>query len=317
MPAQTVLFIDTVHPVLQEELTQAGFQCVDASKWDAAQVYEGMKTACGLVIRSRFLIDRNFLDRPHTLRFIARAGSGMENIDTAFAGSQGIACLNAPEANKDAVAEQAIGMLIMLMNRLTIADKEVRTGSWKRGENRGWELNGSTVAVIGFGNNGSAFAEKLTGFGVNIIAFDPHITIDTSVYPKVRQVEMEEVFAKADIISFHVPLNAETRYMVNDSYLSAFRNNIWLINTARGKILDTSALVRSLENGKVRGAALDVLEYESTSFENIDSANLPEPFRYLIQSEKTVLSPHIAGWTHESHVKISKVLARKIISLNW
>lgn len=312
---KTVLFIDTVHPVLQEELQKAGFTCTDASKWDIDAVYAGIQSACGLVIRSRFLIDKTFLDRPHTLRFIARAGSGMENIDVAFAESKGIACLNAPEANKDAVAEQAIGMLIMLMNRLAIADREVRKGSWKRGENRGWEINGSTVSIIGFGNNGSAFAEKISGFGVNILAYDPHITIDKAKYPAVRQAGMQEIFAESDIISFHVPLNAETRYMVNDEYLNSFSKNIWLINTARGKILDTAALVRALDTGKVRGAALDVLEYESHSFEDLSASEFPEPFRKLIESDKTVLSPHIAGWTHESHVKISKVLAQKIIRL--
>lgn len=312
---KTVLFIDTVHPVLQEELQKAGFTCTDASKWDIDAVYAGIQSACGLVIRSRFLIDKTFLDRPHTLRFIARAGSGMENIDVAFAESRGIACLNAPEANKDAVAEQAIGMLIMMMNRLAIADREVRKGTWKRGENRGWEINGSTVSIIGFGNNGSAFAEKISGFGVNILAYDPHITIDKAKYPAVRQTGMQEIFAESDIISFHVPLNAETRYIVNDEYLNSFSKNIWLINTARGKILDTAALVRALDTGKVRGAALDVLEYESHSFEDLSAAEFPEPFRKLIESDKTVLSPHIAGWTHESHVKISKVLAQKIIRL--
>jgi D-3-phosphoglycerate dehydrogenase len=311
---QTVLFIDTVHPVLQELLSEKGFECTDASRWSRDEVYIGMQNACGLVIRSRFLLDKEFLDRKHTLRFIARAGSGMENIDVAFATSRGIACLSAPEANKDAVAEQAIGMLIMLMNRLSIADREVRKGSWKRGENRGWEINGNTVAVIGFGNNGSAFAEKMAGFGVNIIAYDPYIKIDKTKYPLVKQVDMKAVFETADIISFHIPQNAETTYLINDTYLASFEKPIWLINTARGKILKTSSLVAALENGKVRGAALDVLEYESTSFENIDSKNLPEPFRYIIHSEKTILTPHIAGWTHESHEKISRVLAQKIIS---
>jgi D-3-phosphoglycerate dehydrogenase len=195
---QSVLIIDTVHPVLQELLMENNFDCIDASEWSREDVYSGMKGACGIVIRSRFLMDREFLDRKHTLRFIARAGSGMENIDVAFATSQGIACLSAPEANKDAVAEQAVGMLIMLMNRLVIADREVRRGSWKRGENRGREINGKTVAIIGFGNNGSAFAEKISGFGVNIIAHDPFIVIDTTKYPYVKQVEMKAVFETAD-----------------------------------------------------------------------------------------------------------------------
>jgi D-3-phosphoglycerate dehydrogenase / 2-oxoglutarate reductase len=311
---QTVLFIDTVHPVMQELLTGKGFECTDASAWSREEVYAGMQSACGLVIRSRFLLNKEFLDRKHTLRFIARAGSGMENIDVPFATSQGIACLSAPEANKDAVAEQALGMLIMLMNRLAIADREVRKGTWKRDENRGWEINGNTVAIIGFGNNGSAFADILSGFGVNIIAHDPFVKIDPLKYPHVKQVDMETVFETADIISYHIPLNPSTTYLINEHYLNSFQKPVWLVNTSRGKILNTAALVAALENGKVRGAALDVLEYESTSFENIDSENLPEPFRYLINSEKTVLSPHIAGWTHESHEKISRSLAHKIIS---
>jgi len=310
-----VLFIDTVHPALSEILEKNGFDCIDASGWDLEKVYDQLPYAYGIVIRSRFKITKEFLDRPHKLKFIARAGSGMENIDVALATSQNIVCINAPEANKDAVAEQAIGMLLMLMNKLAIADREVRTGSWKRGENRGWELNGSTISIIGFGNNGSALAKKLSGFDVIIQAYDPFVLINKQEYPYVKQVDMKCVYETSDIISFHVPLNAETNYMVNETYLSSFKKNIWLINTARGMILKTEALVKGLESGKVRGAALDVLEYESTSFEQLQTAQLPEPFRYLIASDKTVLSPHIAGWTHESHKKISLILGEKILKL--
>ncbi|HEX5002021.1 MAG TPA: NAD(P)-dependent oxidoreductase [Bacteroidia bacterium] len=310
-----VLFIDSVHQALSDQLEKNGFDCIDGTSWDLEKIYDQLPHFYGIVIRSRFKINKEFLKRPHQLKFIARAGSGMENIDVEFATSQNITCINAPEANKDAVAEQAIGMLLMLMNKLAIADKEVRTGMWKRGENRGWELNGSTVSIIGFGNNGSAFAKKLSGFDVSIQTYDPFVTVNSKLFPYVNQVDMQTIFDKTDIISFHVPLNKDTDYMVNENYLSSFKKNIWLINTARGKILKTEALVKGLESGKVRGAALDVLEYESTSFEQLDASQLPESFKYLIRSDKTVLSPHIAGWTHESHRKISVVLAEKILKL--
>lgn len=310
-----ILFIDTVHPYLQEALEEHGFTCVDGYHLSKEAIRSDWSGYIGLVIRSRFKIDREFLSDASGLRFIARAGAGMENIDTAAAASFGVACLNAPEGNRNAVAEQAMAMLLALNNHLLRADREVREGVWLREENRGWELEGKTVGIIGFGNTGRSFANKLVGFDVNILVCDPYVQILAADYPYVRQTTLSELQAQCDVVSLHVPLTEETRYLVNDEFLNGFKKPIRLINTSRGKVVDTAALMRGMESGRVVGAALDVIEYESLSFETLDGNQLPEPMRYLINSDRTVLTPHIAGWTHESHFKISKILADKIIRL--
>lgn len=310
-----ILFIDTVHPYLQEALEDHGFTCVDGYHLSKAEITTSWNGYIGLVIRSRFKIDREFLSFAYGLKFIARAGAGMENIDTEAATSMGVACLNAPEGNRNAVAEQAMAMLLALNNHLLRADREVREGVWLREENRGWELEGKTVGIIGFGNTGRSFANKLVGFDVTILVFDPYVQILAADYPHVRQSTLSELQEQCDVVSLHVPLTEETRYMVNDEFLNGFKKPIRLINTSRGKVVDTAALVRGMESGRIIGAALDVIEYESVSFETLDNKQLPEPMRYLINSDRTVLTPHIAGWTYESHFKISKVLFEKIIQL--
>jgi D-3-phosphoglycerate dehydrogenase len=314
-PKGSVLFIDTVHPFLQGALTQHGFTCVDAYELSKEDIMQQWSNHAGIVIRSRFKIDSAFLEAASGLKFIARAGAGMENIDVASAQSKEVACIHAPEGNRNAVAEQALGMLLMLKNHLLRADREVRDGVWLREENRGTELEGKTIGIIGFGNTGSSFARKLQGFDMNILTYDPYVSIDKNSFPKVKQISLSEIFEQCDILSLHVPLTEETRYMVDGDFLSKFKKAISLINTSRGKVVDTTALVEAMKSGKVTGAALDVIEYESVSFENLDSSKMPEPLRYLINSDRTVLSPHIAGWTHESHLKISMVLAEKIIKL--
>ena len=203
----------------------------------------------------------------------------------------------------------------VLFNHLKRADAEVRQGIWKREENRGTELHGKTIGIVGFGNMGSAFAEKLTGFGVRILAYDKYAPIDQIKFPFVKQTEMQTLFDETDVLSMHVPLTAETNYLLDDNFFNQFKKPIYLINTSRGKVLDTNALVNQIKSGKVIGACLDVLEYESTSFEKLANANMPEPFQFLVQSEKVILSPHIAGWTHESNEKIACVLAEKIIHI--
>ena len=247
------------------------------------------------------------------LKFIARAGAGMENIDVAYAESKGIKCLHAPEGNKDAVAEQTIGMLLGLFNNLFKANKEVREGKWIREGNRGVELMGKTVGIIGYGNMGSAFAERLKGFGANVLVYDKYKKGFGTDF--IKETSLEEIFKNADVLSLHTPLTAETNYLINDSFINKFSKNIYIINTARGKCLNTSDLVKNLKSGKVLGTCLDVLEYEMVSFEALDTKQLPEAFQYLIQSDKVVLSPHIAGWTNESNEKIARVLAEKILSL--
>lgn len=294
-------------------MSEAGIECDDGTHLSKEEIWPIINEYDGIAIRSRFKIDKDFLEHCNRLKFIARAGAGMENIEVHVAEAKGITCINAPEGNRDAVGEHAIGMLLMLFNHLKRADAEVRQGIWKREENRGTELQGKTIGIIGFGNMGSAFAEKLRGFGVQILAYDKYIRIDQSVYPFVIQIALEKIFAETDILSLHVPLTAETNYLVNDHFLKQFKKPIYVINTSRGKVVDTNALVNQIKGGRVIGACLDVLEYESISFEQLAHANMPEAFQYLVQSEKVILSPHIGGWTHESNEKIARVLAEKII----
>ncbi len=308
-----VLFIDTVHPYLNEQLTLHNIEWEYIDNLTKKDLVPILHNYMGLVVRSKFKIDKEILSHSSGLKFIARAGAGMENIDVEFAESLGIQCINAPEGNRDAVGEQAIGMLLMLFNNLKKADSEVRLGLWKREENRGYELMGKTFGIWGYGNTGWATAQKLSGFNCEILAYDKYKQGFGN--DKVKESNPEEIFEKADIVSLHLPLTEETQMMCNAEFFGKFKKPIYIINTARGKILDTQAMVNALENGKVRGACLDVLEYEAVSFENLDSQNLPQPFQYLINSEKVVLSPHIAGWTHESHLKISQYLFEKIMNV--
>jgi D-3-phosphoglycerate dehydrogenase / 2-oxoglutarate reductase len=304
-----VIFIDTVHPVLQERLERAGFSCIDASKMDYRACAEIVTDAVGIVIRSRFRMDENFLKDAIKLEFIARSGAGMENIDVAFCENRGIELFNAPEGNRNAVAEHALGMLLNLFRNIKKGDSEVRNGVWDREGNRGIELDGKTVGIIGFGNNGSAFAKKLSGFDVQVLAYDKYKTV-----PSLGQVEaanMERVFNEADIISFHVPQTEETLFWGNAEFFARFKKPIYLLNMSRGKIVKTQDLLDAIDQEKVLGACLDVLEFESTSFSEIDKN---ETLNRLLNHPKVLLSPHIAGWTQESYFLLSDVLADKILT---
>lgn len=306
-----VLFVDTVHPYLEEKLKEKGFSTFHFTSTNKNEFISQVGMYDGLVIRSKFLLDKELLDYCTNVKFIARAGAGMENIDIAYAEKKGIRCFNSPEGNRDAVGEHALGMLLMLLNHLKKADGEVRQGVWIRAENRGHEIMGKTVGLIGFGNTGSKFAKKLSGFECEILVYDKYKKNISAPY--VKQVEMEEIFEKSDILSLHVPLTEDTRYLVNQDFISRFKKPIYLINTSRGKNLNTTDLVEALKSKKVAGACLDVSEYESLSFENMDSTQLPLPFQYLVKAENVVLTPHIAGWTHESNYKMSFYLAQKIL----
>ncbi len=310
-----VLFIDTVHPALNFHLEQNGWECVDGSLWNREKIISEIKDYSGIVIRSRIKIDKDLLTAATALQFIARAGAGMENIDSKFAESLGVKCLNAPEGNRNAVAEHAMGLLLALLNKIVIADKEVRSGIWLREQNRGIELEGKTVSIIGFGNTGSSLAKKLKGFDCRILTFDPYTTVNLNEFPNVEQVSMEVIFQQTDILSLHVPLTEETTYLIQKNYINKFAKPFYLINTSRGKVVSTSDLVYGMETRKITGAALDVLEFESLSFENLSQEQLPESFSKLLTFENIILSPHIAGWTFESHRKISEVLFDKINSL--
>lgn len=308
-----ILFIDSNHNLLHETLQQAGHTCDLNYTWTKEEIENNIHLYDGVVIRSKLKITKELIDKAVNLKFIARAGAGMENIDVAYAKSKGIKCLCAPEGNRDAVSEQAIGMLLSLFNNLNRADKEVREGKWIREENRGVELMGKTVGIIGYGNMGSAFAERLKGFGVNVLVYDKYKNNFGNDF--IKETTLEEIFKTADVLSLHTPLTDETNYLINDSFINKFSKNIYIINTARGKCLNTADLVKNLKSGKVLGACLDVLEYEMISFEALSTNELPEAFQYLIQSDKVILSPHIAGWTHESNQKIARILAEKILSL--
>jgi D-3-phosphoglycerate dehydrogenase len=310
-----ILFIDSAHSLLQKLLEEANYSCTDGSTQSREEILRNINEYSGIIIRSRIKIDKEFLDIAGNLKFIARAGAGMEGIDTSYAERRGIVCINSPEGSRDAVAEHTIAMLLSLFNNLSKADREVREGKWIREANRGTELHGKTVGILGYGNMGSSFAKKLSGFECNVIAFDKYKKSFSDGY--VTETTLEKFFEEADVVSLHVPLSEETKFMVNNDFISSFRKNIYIINTARGKILKTDDLVRNMQNGKVLGACLDTLEYEDTSFEQILKSSIstiskPDSWNYLIQSDKVIFSPHIAGWTYESNEKIAMVLFDKI-----
>lgn len=306
-----VVFLDTVHPILEQRLTAAGFQCVDATSADRVHCLELISDAVGIVIRSRFPMDAEFLSHAESLQFIARSGAGMENIDIAYCTQRNIQLINAPEGNRNAVGEHALGMLLALFNKLVTADQEVRKGVWDREGNRGVELDGKTVGIIGYGNNGAAFAKKLRGFDVTILAYDKYKSdFGTET---VTETDLETLYAQADVISFHIPQNEETLFWANESFFASVHKPFYLLNLSRGKIVKTTALMQAIQQGKVLGAGLDVLEFEKTSFENLFDGEMQPAFKELLLSSKVILSPHVGGWTTESYFKLSNVLADKIL----
>jgi D-3-phosphoglycerate dehydrogenase len=262
----------------------------------------------GLVIRSRITIDKAIIDAAHELKFIARYGAGMENIDVAYAESKGVKCLHAAAGNKDAVAEHALGMLLCLFNNINKADAEVRQYKWLREANRGEELAGKTVGIIGYGNMGSAFAKRLQGFEVKVLVYDKYKSnylIDNNY---MEESTLERIQQEASVVSLHIPLTSETNGMVNDYWLRQFKNPIYLINTARGKVLNTADAMLLMQENRIKGMCLDVLEYEDTSFEHINAAHQNETISTLFNSPKVILTPHIAGWSQQSNVKLAEVL---------
>lgn len=307
-----ILFVDSTHPILPEKLSNAGFLCDYKPEINKDEIIKIISEYSGLIIRSKIKIDKTIIDNAINLKFIGRVGAGLENIDTKYAESKGIKCFNSPEGNRDAVGEHALGMLLCLLNNIIKADGEIRNGQWIREGNRGIEIKGKTVGIIGYGNMGSAFAQRIKGFGAQVIAYDKYKFNYSDDF--VTEKTLNDIFNETDILSLHVPLNDETHFMVDDKFIHHFKKDIYIINTARGKVIKTDDLVRNLQSGKVKGAALDVLEYERTSFESLHSdAKLPTAYDYLIKSNRVVLTPHIAGWTHESNIKLSEFLADKII----
>lgn len=309
--SKKVIFIDSVHPILKERLEKMGFQCDWMIDLKPIEIEEIIGNYEGAVIRSKFKFDAKILEKASQLKWIARSGAGMENIDLIAAKKLNIQCFNSPEGNRDAVAEHCIGLLLSLFNHLSRGDQEVRQGLWLREKNRGIELKGKTVGLIGFGFMGQAFAQRLQGFGVTILAYDKYKTAFGS--DSVKEVTLKELQENSDVISIHLPYTKETHYYVDEQFIANCKKPFYLINTARGKSLKTSALVSGLAAKKVLGACLDVSEFESLSFENLNKEELPQAFQDLIASDKVILSPHVAGWTVESYEKLSSYLANKIL----
>ena len=305
-----ILFVDDAHTVLVEELTQAGFECDYFPDYTRNDFERIIPDYVGVIIRSKIQLDQPMIDKAKNLLFIGRVGAGMESIDVAYAESKGIACLNSPEGNRDAVGEHALGMLLCLFNNLKFADLQMRQGIRDRESNRGIEIKGKTIGIIGYGNMGSAFAQRLQGFDVNVIAYDKYKKGFGNPY--VKEVSLEDIFLNTDILSLHLPLTDETNYMFDEAFIQAFKKDIYLINTARGGIVKTDALVDALKKTKIKGACLDVIEYEKFSFETMNINQLPSAYHYLINADNVLLSPHVAGWTVESKFKLAKVLADKI-----
>ncbi len=305
-----ILLLDRPHPFLQEALNAMGLDVHAHYETPREAVLAMLPRFQGVVMRSRLRVDREFLDRGTSLRFIAREGVGVEHIDTEYATEKGIAVITSPEGSRDTVGEHTLGLLLCLMNNLARADRQVREGQWIREGNRAWEIHGKTVGILGYGNMGTAFAQRLQGFGCRVIAYDKYKTAYGDAYAEA--VDLPTLQRESDILSIHIPYMPSNHYFINDTFLNAFAKPVFLVNTARGLVLETAALVKHLQSGKVRGAALDVLEYEETSFEFLDFPSLPEPFQYLHRADNVVLSPHIAGWSYESKLGHARVLAEKI-----
>ncbi len=305
-----VIFIDSVHSILWDRLTNLGWTCEDFTNSELDLILKKLDDYTGIVIRSRLQLTERILSKLPNLKFIARAGSGIENIDTSYCYRTKIQVFSSPEGNRDAVGEHTLGMLLMLQNHLKRADDQVRNGIWKREDNRGYELKGKTVGIIGYGVMGKSFAQRLSGFEVKLIAYDKYKEkISDNL---TDEVSLKTLLKKSDIISIHTNYLRENRYIIDASFIQKVEKPFILINTARGFNVNTKDLVSGLKSGKIVGACLDVLEHESSSFENISQDKNNNELEYLKQVENVILSPHIAGWTHESYFKLSNVLAEKI-----
>ena len=308
-----ILHLDTNHSLLINQLNDLSYSNDEDYTSSKQEIEKKIHLYDGFIIRSRFSIDRNFIDKATNLKFIGRVGAGLENIDCEYAQSKGIALIAAPEGNRNAVGEHSLAMLLSLFNKLNKADNEVRNGKWLREENRGIELDGRTIGLIGYGNMGKSFAKKLRGFDVEVLCYDIKAKMGDV---NCKQVSLTELQEKADVLSLHTPQTELTKNMINSDFISGFKKPFWLINTARGKSVVTKDLVLALKSKKILGAGLDVLEYEKSSFENLFSDDkMPEAFKYLINSDNVLLSPHVAGWSLESKERLAQTIVDKIKNL--
>lgn len=307
-----VLFIDSTHEILYKMLKENSIETEHLYGRSLEDYLSIIHKYDGIIIRSGIIINKAFIDKATKLKFIGRLGAGLENIDIEYAEKSGIKCFNSPEGNRDAVGEHALGMLLSLFNNLKRSDSEVRNLKWNREKNRGLEIKGKTIGIIGYGNMGGAFARRLKGFGANVIAYDKYKFNYSDEFAEEKS--MEEIFENAEIVSLHIPLTEETNYLVNEAWINSFKKDFYLINTARGKVVQTKALLKAMNKGKIKGACLDVLEYEKTSFENLEEKDLSDIFKELLKREDIIFTPHIAGWTQESKIKLSQFLGEKIIN---
>ncbi len=309
MPMQ-IIIVDDVHPILTNGLREDNFIVDYLPNASENEILSVIQNYDGIVVRSKLQLDDKVLSKASKLKWIARAGSGMDNVDVAFALKNNMICLNAAEANADAVGEHAVGMLLTLMHKLNQADAQVRASIWDREGNRGVEISNKTIGIVGFGHTGKSVAKKLSGFGCKILVYDKYLENYGTSYAK--QSEMDQIFEECDVVTFHVPLTKETKWMVDEIYLNQFKKSIYLMNLSRGSVLKTKDLMTCMESGKVLGAALDVLENEKIGKLTEEEK---EWFEYLIHSKRTLLAPHVGGWSKESYQKISEVLLLKIKEL--
>lgn len=304
-----ILIIDDIHEQFMHNLDKLGMAYKYAPHITRHELLNELENYNCLVVRSKTIINKEVIDAGENLQLIARAGSGMDGIDLTYAESKGITCINTPEANANAVGEQTIAMLLALLTNVAKADREVRNKVWDREGNRGYELSGKTVAIVGYGNTGSHVARKLSGFDVTVLAFDKYKKGYADKY--IKESTMDEIFEQADVLTLHVPLNDETEGMVNETYMNKFKKDFYLLNLSRGKVVNTADLVKALNTGKIKGAALDVLENEK-----IETLNDNEQlwFKALINNNRVVLAPHVGGWTFESYKKTAEWLCTKIMT---
>lgn len=304
-----ILCLDHNHPLIEEQLSAKGFILEHDYKSSYDEVCAIIHNYDGIIIRSRIPMDKHLLSCASNLKFIARVGAGMENIDMDFAREKGIKLINSPEGNRDSVAEHVVGMLLLLMHRLFISSQEVKQGIWLREENRGDELMGKTFGIIGYGNMGKAVAQRLKGFGVEVIFHD---ILEGLEDENAKQVSLEELQRRSDIISLHVPETESTFHMIDEVFIEKMNHPFYIVNTARGKNIKTKSLVEGLKSGKIKAAALDVLEYEKASFESVEIQN--DDLNYLLSSDKVIVTPHIGGWTIQSKYKLAQFIVDKILA---